>query len=60
MVSALNGVSQCTISYEASKDLILVRTEQLKLTIKAHSFGRMVSSGIIDVVIASVHSEKPV
>ena len=26
--------------------------------IKAHSSGRMVSSGISDVVIASVHSEK--
>ena len=59
MGRSLYGVSQCTISYEASKDLILVCTEQLKLTIKAHSFGRMVSSGITDVVIASVHSEKP-
>ena len=60
MGRSLNGISQCTISYEASKDLTLVRTVLLKLTIKAHSFGRMVSSGISDVVIASVHSEKPV
>ena len=30
----------------------------LKLMIKAHSSGRMVSSGINDVVITSVHSEK--
>ena len=50
----LNGVSQHTISYGASKDLILV---QLKLMIKAHSSGRMVC-GISDAVIASVHSEK--
>ena len=39
----LNGVSQRTISYGASKDLILVHTVQL---------------GISDVVITSVHSEK--
>ena len=45
----LNGVSQPIISYRASK---------LKPMIKAHSSGRMVSSGISDVVIASVHSEK--
>ena len=54
----LNGVSQRTISYGASKDLILVYIVQVKLMIKAHSSGRMVSSGISDVVIASVHSEK--
>ena len=53
-----NGVSQGTISYGASKDLILVHTVQLKLIIKAHFSGRLVSSGISDVVIASVHSEK--
>ena len=45
----LNDISQRTISYEASKDLILVHTVQLKPVIKA---------GISDVVIASVHSEK--
>ena len=33
-------------------------TVQLKPMIKAHSSGRMVSSGISDVVIASVYSEK--
>ena len=31
---------------------------QLKPMIKAHSSGKMVSSGISDVVITSVHSEK--
>ena len=53
-----NGVSQCTITYGASKYLILVHTVQLKPMIKAHSSGGMVSSGISDVVIASVQSEK--
>ena len=46
------------ISYRASKDLILVHTVQLKPMIKAHSSGKMVSSGIIDVVIDSVNSGK--
>ena len=50
--------SQCTTSYGATKDLILVHRVQLKPMIKAHSSGRMVSSGIRDVVITSVHSEK--
>ena len=40
------------------KDLISVHMVQLKPMIKAHSSGRMVSSGISDVEIASVHSEK--
>ena len=43
---------------EPAKDLILVRTVQLKPMIKAQISGRMVSSGISDVAIASVHSEK--
>ena len=43
---------------EPAKDLILVHTVQLKPMIKAQISGRMVSSGISDVVIASVHSEK--
>ena len=43
---------------ESAKDLILVHTVQLQPIIKAHFSGRMVSSGISDVVIASVHSEK--
>ena len=44
---------------EQAKDLILVHTVQLKPMIKAQISGRMVvSSGISDVVIASVHSEK--
>ena len=54
----LNGISQYTISYGASKDLILVHRVQLKPMIKAHSSRRIVSSGISDVVITSVHSEK--
>ena len=53
----LNGVNQCTISYGASKDLILAYKVQQKPMIKAHFSGRMVS-GISDVVIASVYSEK--
>ena len=53
-----NGVSQGTINNGASKDLILVHTEQLKPMIKAHISGRPVSSGINDVVITTVYSEK--
>ena len=47
-----------TISYRTSKDLILVHPVQLKSMIKVHSSGNMVFSGISDVIIASVHSEK--
>ena len=43
---------------EPEKDLILVHTVQLKPMTKTHSSQRMVSSGISDVVIASVHFEK--
>ena len=43
---------------EQAKDLILVHTVQLKPMIKAKISGTMLSSGISDVVIASVHSEK--
>ena len=43
---------------EPAKYLILVHTVQLKPKIKAHISGRMISSGISDVVFASVHSEK--
>ena len=43
---------------EQAKDLILVHSVQLKPIITAHFSGRMVSSGISDVVIASVYSEK--
>ena len=42
---------------EPAKDLILVHKVQLKTRIKAHFSGRLVS-GISDVVITSVHSEK--
>ena len=56
IVGREEGVSQLSISEGASKDFILV---QLKPMIKAYSSRRMVStSGISDVVIASVHSEK--
>ena len=43
---------------EPAKDIILVHTVQLKPMIKSQISGRMVSSGISDVVIASVYSEK--
>ena len=43
---------------EPEKDLIVVHTVQLQPMTKAHSSRRMVSSGISDVVIASVHIEK--
>ena len=43
---------------EQPKNLILVHTVQLKPMIKAQISGRMISSGISDVVIASVHSRK--
>ena len=43
---------------EPAKELILVHTVQLKPMIKAQNSGRMVSSGISDVAITSVHSEK--
>ena len=43
---------------EPAKDLILVHTVQLKPMIKAQISGIMKSSGISDVAIASVHSEK--
>ena len=43
---------------EPANDLILVHTVQLKPVLKAHFSGRMVSNGISDVAIASVHSEK--
>ena len=41
-----------------AKDLILVHTVQLKPMIKAQISGRMVSSAIGDVALASVYSEK--
>ena len=50
-----NCISQGT---GASKDLILVHTVQLKQMIKAHFSGRLVTSGVSDAVIASVHYEK--
>ena len=43
---------------EPAKGLILVHTVKLKPMIKAQISGRMVSSGINDIVFASVYSEK--
>ena len=43
---------------ELAKDVILVHTVQLKLIIKAQISGRMIPSGLSDVVIASVYFEK--
>ena len=43
---------------EPAKDLILVHTVQLKPIIKVQISGRIVSSGISDVAIASVLIEK--
>ena len=43
---------------EPAKDLILVHTVLLKPMIKAHFSGRMGSSGMTNVAIASVHSGK--
>ena len=43
---------------EPAKDLILVHTIQLKLMIKAHFSGRMVSTGISDAAFTLVNSEK--
>ena len=43
---------------EPAKNLSLVHTVQLKPMIKAQISGRMVSSGISDEAIPSVHSEK--
>ena len=54
----LNGINQHTIRHGASKDLSLVHRVQLKNKVKPHSSGRMVSIGISDAVISSVHSEK--
>ena len=47
MVGGENGITQGSISYGASKDLILVRTLQLKPIIKAHFSGKFISSGIL-------------
>ena len=43
---------------EPAKDLILVHTVHPKPMIKAQISGRMVYSGISDVALASVYSEK--
>ena len=43
---------------EPAKDLILVHSIQLKPMIKAQISGRMVSHGISDVALASVHFDK--
>ena len=43
---------------EQAKDVVLVHTVQLKPMIKVQISGRMISSGISDVTINSVYSEK--
>ena len=45
---------------EQAKDLILDHTVQLKPRIKAQISGRIISSGISDVVITSITLRKPV
>ena len=52
------GSASTPSANEPAKDLILVHTVQLKSMIKAQISGRMVSSGISEVAITSVHSEK--
>ena len=44
--------------HQANKGLLLVRTVKLKPIIKAQISGKLVTSGISDVAIATVHSEK--
>ena len=43
---------------EQTKDVVLDHTVQLKPMIKAQISGRMISSGISDVAIASVYFDK--
>ena len=43
---------------EQAKDIVLVHTVQLKPMIKAQISGRMITSGISDVEIASEYTEK--
>ena len=50
-----NGVSSTN---EQAKGVVLVHTVQLKPMIKAQITGRIICSGISDVAIASVYSEK--
>ena len=52
------GSASTPSANESAKNLILVHTVQLQPMIKAQISGRMVYSGISDVAIASVHSEK--
>ena len=53
-----NCVSLGTISYGASKEIFLVHIVELKPMIKARFSGKLVSSSVSDVVVASVHPEK--
>ena len=50
--------ASATSAEQPAKDLILVHTVQLNPIIKALFSGTVVSGGISDVAIASVHSEK--
>ena len=58
MLLTVNLTHWIRLTLAALKDLILVHTVQLKPMRKAHSSGKMVSSGIGDVVITLEHSEK--
>ena len=54
----LQGCDKVRMLTTTSKDLVLVHTVQLKPMIKAQISGRVVTSGISDVAIASIYSEK--
>ena len=54
----ISNISNGYSMYIDYKRKNLVHTVQLKPMIKAHFSGRMVSSGISDVAIASIHYEK--
>ena len=50
--------SATTLSVKPAKDLVLVHTVQLKLTIKTQVSGRMISSGINYVAFVSIYFDK--
>ena len=52
------GLASTPSANEQAKDVVLVHTVQLKPMIKAQISGRVISSGISDVAIASVYFEK--
>ena len=52
------GIKMESATHQANKGLILVHIVKLKPIIKAQISGKLVTSGISDVVTASVHPEK--